>query len=119
MADHITGTYPGGPSAEHTDSASLPSPAIHGIADVEMLRERLDLRRRHRRRVKHAIAVLLLGSALAVSTGVYLGFEAHTSLETPVEEVVRASGDLDLTDEMRWLLDELWRKENMERLPRR
>ncbi len=122
-ADHITGTYPGGPSAGCDREARHQGAAIRGVGDVEALRERLVLRRRHRRRARHAIEVLILGLALALSTGAYLGFEAHDSPERATERVLEGNGDgngdIDLSDEMRWLVNELWRMEDMERLPRR
>ncbi len=118
-ADHITGTYPGGPSAGCDRESRHQPAAIRGIGDVEALRERLDLRQRHRRRVRHAIEVLILGMALAVSAGAYVGFEAHDSPAKATETVLEGHGDIDLSDEMRLLLNELWTMEDMERLPRR
>lgn len=123
-ADHIRGTYPGGPSAGRPGGAqhqraAVRGTALRGIREVEAGRERLVLRRRHRRRVRHAVEVLVLGLALALSTGIYLGFEAHVSPERATEKVLESSGDIDLSDEMRWLLSELWKMEDMERLPRR
>ena len=118
-AEHITGAYPGGPSSGYPGGAQHPRAAIRGIGDFEALRERQVLRGKHRRRVKHVIEVLVLGLALALSAGIYLGFEAHVSPERATEKVLESNGEIDVSDEMRWLVNELWRMENMERLPRR
>lgn len=118
-ADQIYGAYPGGPSSGRSGGALQPRAAVRGIGDFEALRERLALRGRHRRRVRHAIEVVFFGVALALSTGIYLGFKAHARPANASEMVLEGSGDIDLSDEMRLLLNELWTMEDMERLPRR
>lgn len=118
-ASHITGIYPGGPSSRRAAGAPQKAVAVRGISDAEERRERWVLRQRRRRRVRHAVEVLIFTLALAISAGAYLGFKAQVSPEEATEKVLRGSGEVDLSKEARRLLNELWKMEDMERLPRR
>ena len=122
--DQISGAYPGGPTRhEKLGKAELDQPprAIRSGEDLARrasLRGRDDrLRRRRLRAVAGVSATLLLSAAV----GIYWGFTAVRASEDMLKsEVGGVDGPrAEVSRELDRLIDELWKMEELDRLPRR
>lgn len=121
--DRISGSYPGGPKRDQlrTDDERGFSKPIPRVADLERGARDLNRRRMHRmRRERRMIAV---GVALVASgaSGMYIGLQTHQSSEelAQAEREKTRPSELDMVKEANRLMSELWKMEDLERVPRR
>ncbi len=122
--DRISGAYPGGPTRhEEPGHAELDEPP-RTIRSGEDQARRAGLRGRdarlRRRRIRAVVGVsvtLLLSAAV----GIYWGFSTVRASDELVEWEVGGVNkpDAELSREVGRLIDELWKMEELERLPRR
>lgn len=111
-------SYPGGPSIKGlTAPTEHPSESLHGIEDMEGLRDAIPRRHRRARHRRHVVVSLIVWLALALSLGAYVGFDGS---QHPVAaaDAIGADQDTEISKEARRLLNELWKMEDLERARR-
>lgn len=121
--DRISGSYPGGPKRDQlrTNDERGFSRLIPRVADLERGAQYLRRRRMHRMRRKRMM--IAVGVALVVSgaSGMYMGLQTHRSPEelAQAEREKARPLELDLAKEANRLMSELWKMEDLDRVPRR
>ena len=122
--EQILGAYPGGPTRpdqlEQVESNEAPR-ALRRGEDHE---RRAGLRSRSERIKSRRVRVVLgVGATLIVSAaaGIYWGFSASRNSDEALERArVRVNrSEVDVSREMDRLIEELWKMEDMDRMPRR
>lgn len=122
--DRITGAYPGGPTRgvkRGGEDSSQAARTIRGGEDharSARLREHEHRIRRRRIRVVIGVGATLLISAAA---GVFLGLSTTRHAEKALLQEAQSVNSPDdvISRELDRLIDELWRMEELERVPRR
>lgn len=111
------GCYPGGPRGEGAEhKRDLGARPIRGVTDVERRRAASRIGWTSRGRRWKTIQVVLVASAIALSTGAFVGFQAHESAEELAGERSERQREPDLDKEAARLLSELWKMEDLDRL---
>ncbi len=115
----IAGRYPGGPRREPLVAlADRPPPRLSTVAQIEERKARGAVRHVRKRRRKRVLAGLVGVVFAAIAVGGWVGWKSHKSSEDITAELeTDADGGFDLENERDRILRELWKMEEMERLP--
>lgn len=122
--DEISGAYPGGPTRRErfgqAESNEAPR-AIRSGEDNERRAGRRDQHDRLRRRKVRAILGVSVTLLISAAAGIYLGLSAVRASDELMEkaEVGINRPEAEISREMDRLIDQLWKMEELDRLPRR
>ena len=119
----IPGRYPGGPSREGEGEAEPARGKSSSLPTVEELEGRASQgsqRRKASRRRKRVIVALVVSLAVAGGAGLWIGLESHRTEEELVQEMEAEVEDpvFDLEKQTDRIIDEIWKTEALERIPR-
>ena len=118
----IAGRYPGGPRREPLVAVeSRPRPRLSTVNEIEERMARGAVRHRQQRRKTRVLMGLAGTVVAALAAGDWIGLKSHQSTEDITAELGAETdgGVLDLAGERDRILRELWKMEEMERLPQR
>lgn len=122
--DEISGAYPGGPTRRERFGQAESNKAPRAIRSGEDNERRARLRGRDnrlRRRKARAILGVSVTLVLSAAAGIFWGLtSARASDELMEKAEVRINRpEADISREMDRLIDQLWKMEELDRLPRR
>ena len=119
----IHGRYPGGPSRGGEGEAEPARGESQSLPTVEELEGRASQgsqRRKAIRRRRRAIVALVASLAVAGGVGLWIGLGSHRTDEEMAQEmeVEVESPGFDLEKQTDRIIDEIWKTEALERIPR-
>lgn len=119
----MRGRYPGGPSRRQPgeeDGPSGPRPKLATVEEIEARAATGSRVHRHRMRRRRILLGFFLSLILAGAFGIWLGFQSHRTDEELAREMSeRASGtEFELDKQADRLINEMWKAEALEKLPR-
>lgn len=115
----IAGRYPGGPRREPLVAPEdRPTPRLSTVAQIEERKARGAVRHVRKRRRKRVLVGLAGVVFAALVLGGWVGWKSHKSSEDITAEMEMDAVDgFDLENERDRILRELWKMEELERLP--
>lgn len=120
MEGRISGSFPGGPRKKVAAAERTSAPRLSRVEEIEEQAVGRHIRRRHGRRQKRIVYVVVLSVLVSAATGVYLGFRNRSSLEEvraelAAQQAAEAGGNFgDMSSEINRAMLELWKMEDVE-----
>ncbi len=118
--DSIAGRYPGGPRRTGPGLQALGrEPRLSTVGQIEDRLARKRVGRRRRRRKVRIVVGLVVAFSVAAIAGAVIGLQSHREArDVAAKQEAKSDKPFDFEKEKNHLLRELWKMEELERIPR-